>query len=251
MANGGALPIVYRDEHLVVVEKPAGLLVHRSEIDRRETRFALQLVRDQLGQRVWPVHRLDRPTSGLLLLALDVETARRLTAAFTARAVEKRYLAVVRGHPEGSGRIDHPLAEVLDPFGDRLVGPDRPPRPAVTDYRRLATVELPEPVGRYATARYALLELTPLTGRKHQLRRHLKHIFHPIVGDTTYGDGRHNRFFRARFGCARLLLVATRLAFDHPRTGLPMDLAAQPGADFRAVTDALGWSAEVAAAGGT
>lgn len=251
MPGSDILPIVYRDEHLVAVEKPAGLLVHRSEIDRRETRFALQLVRDQLGRRIWPVHRLDRPTSGLLLLALDVETARRLTAAFTARAVEKRYLAVVRGHPDESGRIDYPLAEALDRFGDRLVSPDRPPRPAVTDYRRLATVELPEPVGRYATARYALLELTPLTGRKHQLRRHLKHIFHPIVGDTTYGDGRHNRFFRARFGCARLLLAATRLAFNHPHTGMPMDLAAGPGADFRAVTDALGWSAEVAAACGT
>lgn len=251
MAGSDTLPIVYRDEHLVAVEKPAGLLVHRSEIDRRETRFALQLVRDQLGRRVWPVHRLDRPTSGLLLLALDVETARRLTAAFTARAVEKRYLAVVRGHPDGSGRIDYPLVEVLDRFGDRLVSPDRPPQPAVTDYRRLATVELPEPVGRYATARYALLELTPLTGRKHQLRRHLKHIFHPIVGDTTYGDGRHNRFFRTRFGCARLLLAATRLTFDHPHTGMRMDLAAGPGADFRAVTDALGWSADVAAARGT
>jgi len=187
------------------------------------------------------VHRLDRPTSGVLLLALDAETARRLTETFTTRSVEKRYVAVVRGHPEAAGCIDHPLTETLDRFADRLVGPDKPPQPAVTDYRRLATAELPVPVGRYATARYALLELVPRTGRKHQLRRHMKHIFHPMVGDTTYGDGRHNRLFRERFGCERLLLAATSLTLPHPWTSLPMTITAPPDDSFHAVLEALGW----------
>ena len=204
------LPVLYLDDRMVVVDKPSGLLVHRSPIDRHETRFALQLLRDQLGQRVHPVHRLDKPTSGALVFALDAEAARVLAATFATREVTKTYRALVRGWPENSGVIDRPLAAVED---ERAGPQSLEPREAVTGYRTLAHYELPLRVDRYPTSRYALVELTPHTGRRHQLRRHLATASHPIVGDSTYGKGRHNRLFADLFGVRRLLLACTRLAF--------------------------------------
>lgn len=242
------MQILYLDDWLVAVHKPSGLLVHRSLIDKRETRFALQEARDQLGQRVYPVHRLDKPTSGVLLFALDPETARRLTAQFTAAEVSKTYCAVARGYAPAAGEIDHPLREEPDRMTDDRAEADKAPRQALTRFRRLASVELPHPVGRYQTARYSLLELSPRTGRRHQLRRHLKHIFHPIVGDTTHGDGRHNRFFRERFGNRRLLLAATAMDLAHPHTGARLRITAPLAADFLRVIDALGWTEAAAMA---
>jgi tRNA pseudouridine65 synthase len=128
------------------------------------------------------------------------------------------------------GVIDHALREQLDQIADPLADPDKAPQHAITHYRRLATVELPHPVGRDHTARYSLVELQPKTGRKHQLRRHLKHIFHPIVGDTTHGDGRHNPFFRDHFDNQRLLLAATALHLAHPHSGERLAMTAPPGA---------------------
>lgn len=235
------MDILYLDDFMIAVYKPSGLLVHRSLIDKHETRFALQLVRDQIGQRVYPVHRLDKPTSGLLVFALDPATAQALAAQFTAGRVLKTYRAIVRGYTEPAGVIDHPLREELDRIADAQADPDKAPQPAITHYRRLATVELPHPVGQYHTARYSLVELQPKTGRKHQIRRHMKHIFHPVVGDTTHGDGRHNRFFRDRFGNQRLLLAATAMHLIHPHSGEPLAMAAPPGADFQAIVNALGW----------
>lgn len=226
--------ILYLDDWLVAVNKPEGMLVHRTGIDRHETRFALQSVRDRIGRRVFPVHRLDKPTSGVLLFALAPEGARRLTEHFTERRVEKRYLAIVRGHPPG-GVIDHPLLEEADPYTDSLADPDKGPQTAVTEYRTLARSELPIPVGRYPSARHALVECFPRTGRKHQIRRHMKHIFHPVIGDTSYGDGRHNRLFRDRFQCRRLLLAAVELAFPHPEDGRPVRIQARPGEAFERV----------------
>jgi tRNA pseudouridine65 synthase len=238
------LPILYRDEHLIAIHKPAGLLVHRTDLDRHETRFAVQLLRDQLGAKVWPVHRLDRGTSGVLLFALDAETAGLLGRQFEAATVAKTYLAVVRGHPPEVGRIDHPLARRYD---DRecAAGRGTETQPALTRYRRLATVELPEAVDRYPSSRYALLELQPETGRRHQIRRHMKHIAHPIIGDATYGKGRHNRMFAERYGCGRLLLACTRLALTHPASGRPLILEASLEADFQALATALGWAARI------
>jgi tRNA pseudouridine65 synthase len=238
-----AMQILFRDDYLVAVNKPAGLLVHRSAIARGETRFALQLLRDQIGRRVYPVHRLDRPTSGVLLFALDSDTARSLTGQFCRATIDKRYLAVVRGHTEPAGVIDYPLREQQDSMTDALADPDKPAQSAVTRYQRLATVELPYAVGPYASARYSLLEVRPQSGRKHQIRRHMKHIFHPLVGDTTHGDGRHNRLFRERFACRRLLLAATRLALTHPRTGQALCIDAPLQGDFRAVIERLAWGA--------
>jgi tRNA pseudouridine65 synthase len=235
------MELLFADDHVAAFRKPAGLLVHRSPIARRENVFALQLARQQLGRPVWPAHRLDRPTSGVLLFGLTPEAARRLTEAFEARAVTKRYLAVVRGVPAAAGRIDHPLAERLDRVADRLARPDKEAQAAVTDYRLLAAAELPFAVGRYPSSRYALVEATPLTGRRHQIRRHFKHIFHPLVGDTTYGEGRHNRFFRDRFGCSRLLLAAVELVFPHPVGGEPVRVRSPLDAEFTGILDRLGW----------
>lgn len=237
------LPILFRDEHCIAVNKPAGLLVHRSLIDRHERRFAMQLLRDQIGQRVYPVHRLDKPTSGVLLFGLSSEAAQRLSASFSARGVAKTYLGVVRGHTEAQGLIDYPLKEQLDKMTDRRARRDKAPQPAVTAYRRLAVCELPYAVDRYPSSRYALLELRPQTGRKHQIRRHLKHIFHPLIGDTTYGNGKHNRLFRERFACPRLLLHAASLSFVHPYSGADCQLHAPLEDCFLHLLDELGWGA--------
>ena len=207
-AERETLPILYRDERLVVANKPSGLLVHRSPIDRHETRFALQLLRDQLGQRVYTIHRLDKGTSGAIAFGLDQDTAREYSALFAQREVVKTYVALVRGWPEAEGVIDRPLAAVED---ERSGPQDMRPREAQTAYRRIATFELPVRVDRYPTSRYALVELNPQTGRRHQLRRHLSGASHPIVGDSTYGKGVHNRLFRELFGVQRLLLACTRL----------------------------------------
>lgn len=234
------LPILYRDEHLVAIDKPSGLLVHRTNLARHDERFAVQLLRDQIGQHVYPAHRLDRGTSGVLLFGLSSEIAQALGLAFTERRVDKRYLAVVRGHPPETGEIDHPLARIRDAYEDGSDEGDA--QEAVTRYRRLATCELPVPVDRYPTSRYALLELDPLTGRRHQIRRHLKHISHPIIGDATYGKGRHNRMFQERFGCGRLLLACVEMAFEHPVNGARVVLRAGIEGAFLRLVEGLGWS---------
>lgn len=239
------LDLLFIDEHIVAVHKPAGLLVHRSMIDRRETRFALQTVRDQLGRSVYPVHRLDKPTSGVLLLALSPAAARALAGSFTAGEVEKTYLAVVRGVTDAEGIVDHPLLEEPDRMTDRAARSGKDPQEAVTAYRRLADAELPFSVGRYPTSRYSLVEAKPRTGRRHQLRRHFKHLFHPIIGDTKYGEGRHNRFFRQEFDCCRLLLAAVELSFPHPVRGERVTVRAPIEGDFAAVVEELGWGAAV------
>lgn len=233
------LEILYRDAYLVAINKPSGLLVHRSLIDRHETRFAIQLTRDQIGQKVYPVHRLDKPTSGVLLFALDSNTARLLSEQFTAGQVCKTYLAVVRGHTAENGVINYPLREELDKIADADADQAKPAQEALTHYQCLATTELPYPVGRYSSARYSLLELQPKTGRKHQLRRHLKHIFHPIVGDTTHGDGKHNTLFREQFACQRLLLHANTLQFTHPHHAETLHLVAPLPLDFASLVDKL------------
>lgn len=240
------LEILYRDDHLVAIHKPSGLLVHRSALDAHEERFAVQMLRDQIGRHVHPVHRLDKGTSGVLLFALDRDTAALLATQFENRQVGKRYLAIVRGHPPADGVIDHALSRRFDPAEHVPAGRDDPPQAAVTAYCRLAVAELPHQVDRYPTSRYALLELRPETGRRHQIRRHLKHISHPIIGDSTFGKGRHNRLFQTLFGSQRLLLACTRLELRHPYLDCPLILAATPADDFTAVVDAFGWHAALA-----
>lgn len=234
------LPIVYQDDHLVAVHKPSGLLVHRSMIDRHETRFAVQTVRNQLGRHVYAVHRLDKGTSGILLFGLSPEAGRALSQAFEQQQVDKHYLAVVRGWPAESGEIDYPLSR-QDEDGKPARDQPAPAQQALTRYQRLATVELPVAVDRYPTSRYALVALQPHTGRRHQLRRHLKHISHPIIGDATHGKGRHNRWFAEQFGVSRLLLACTALTVPHPVSGAPLALRCAPSDDFMQVLAGLGW----------
>jgi tRNA pseudouridine65 synthase len=234
------LDILYRDDHLIAIDKPPGLLVHRSDIDRHETRFAVQLLRDQIGRRVQPVHRLDRGTSGVLLFAFDPEVTRELSRQFENNEVEKTYLAVVRGWPPEEGLIDHPLSRRFDDYGRTL--PDAPPQAARTRYRRLATIELSVAIEGHPTSRYALVELQPLTGRQHQLRRHMKHISHPIIGDATHGRGRHNRYFKETLGCDRLLLACVGLAFRHPVTGEKVSVGDTVKDQFAELLERFGWS---------
>lgn len=230
-----AVQLVYQDPWLLGVYKPSGLLIHRNA-RFPDAEAAVQQARDLAGQRVYPVHRLDRAAAGLLLFALDAETARGLEQQFRAQTVDKRYLAVVRGWSDGQGEIDRPLRDE-----DRR----GPARAARTEYQRLATVELPTPVGRYATARYSLLEVRPKTGRWHQIRRHLNGIDHPIIGDTAHGDRAHNRVFDRQLGRRRLLLVARALGCIHPATRRPLHLAVDPDAEFAGVLAWLGWDPAV------
>ena len=237
------LSVLYRDAHIVVIDKPPNLLVHRSEIDRHETRFAIQILRDQIGQRVWPAHRLDRGTSGVLLFGLSSEIASRLGKQFEAGTVDKRYWAVVRGHPPAAGTIDHALSRQRDAYEFSGERSSTEAQPAVTHFRKLAEIELPVAVDRYPCSRYALLELEPVTGRRHQLRRHLKHIAHPIIGDATYGKGRHNRYFAEHLDCHRLLLACTELRFDHPVSGERLQIKTPVSGEFAATLARFGWNA--------
>jgi tRNA pseudouridine65 synthase len=243
-----ALPVLHLDDDLVAVDKPSGMLVHRTGLDAGETRFVVQTLRDQLGRRVYPVHRLDKGASGVLVLARHEEAAAALGASVRERRMRRTYVAVVRGRPPEEGRIDHPLRRIVDPAEDRPRGRDGRAAakdthlPAATAFRRLATVELPYRVDRYPTSRYSLLELTPENGRRHQVRRHLDHASHPVLGDSTYGKGRHNRLFAARFGVSRLLLACVEVRVPHPRDGSPLVVRAPLATDFARVVAALGWT---------
>lgn len=233
--NDTPLTILYRDEQYIAVDKPAGLQVHRSWISEEDKTFLLQRLRDQIGQRVYTIHRLDRPTSGVILFALSSEAARSMCTLFENREVEKIYLAVVRGYTEDTGHIDYPLQEE----------PHKPFQEAITDYRTLATVELPIPVGRYNTARYSLVEIKPMTGRSRQIRKHFHHIFHPLIGDTSHGEGRHNRLFREHFAVNRLLLHAWKLQFHHPNSGELLTIRAPLPLEFERLFGEFGWGEDV------
>lgn len=223
------LAILYGDDYLVAVDKPPGLLVHRTGLDAGETRFALQMLRDQLGRPVWPVHRLDKGTSGVLLFALDAGTARVMGQAFeTGEGLHKTYHAVVRGWPADEGLIDHPLSRMREDRGDRR----QEVQEARTRFRTLERYELPLPQGSFATTRCALMELQPLTGRRHQLRRHMKHLSHPLIGDATHGKGALNRDLEARLGVRRLWLHASRIGLRHPVSGEPLCVEASLAADW-------------------
>lgn len=231
MSGATPLTVLYADAELAVVDKPAGLMVHDSALARGETEFALDRLRAQFGRRVYFAHRLDRATSGCLLLAFDAAMAAALGKAFMAREIDKQYLAIVRGWPEAAGVIDHPLDG----------GPGKPlKKPAITAFARLATAELPIPSSDFPTSRYALLRCEPHTGRFRQIRRHLKHIHHHLIGDSSHGDGRHNRVFRA-MGISRMLLHAERLAFVHPSGGERVQVQAPLDGEFSRAFARLGW----------
>ncbi len=236
------LDILYEDDALIAVNKPSGLLVHPSWIAPRRTPHCVGMIKRYLnGATVHTIHRLDRATSGVILFGKQKEASRLMNEAFAERRVRKTYLCVVRGYADEEDVIDHALKLKYDKQDDRRTRQDKPAQDAVTAYRRLATVELPIPIGQYPAARYSLVECKPHTGRKHQIRRHMKHIFHPIVGDSKHGDGRHNTLWRDNFGLQRLLLMATELSFHHPLTGEHITLKAPVAPEVDQLLQPFGW----------
>lgn len=241
MWNNYQLEILYKDEHLVAINKPSGLLVHKSMIDRHEIFFAMKMLRDQIGQWVYPIHRLDKPTSGVLLFALDSETARLMSEQFSESKIQKTYIAVVRGYTQEKGLIDYPLSVKLDKIADKKSSAEKEAQEAVTEYERLATVEVPHAVGRYDKTRYSLVKLSPKTGRKHQLRRHMKHLSHHMLGDTKYGRGEHNKMIREHYDCHRLLLHASSLQITHPYTNELLEIKASLDETFCSIFKSFSW----------
>lgn len=228
------LDLLYQDDALIAVNKPAGLAVHRSKLVGNADEFLIDVLREQVGGTVHLAHRLDRATSGVLLVARSSEVAAALGEQFMGRDVHKQYLAVVRGWPEPeAATIDYPLP------GSRDSGPRRDAR---TRYRRLATVEVPIALGRYPQQRYGLVLAEPETGRFRQIRKHMAHVHHPVIGDCQHGRSDHNRLYKQYFGCHRMLLHAWRLQFAHPLGGAPMRLEAPLDAAFAGVLERFGWA---------
>ena len=215
------LPILHQDARLIAVNKPHGLLVHRSAYAANANEWALQMVRDQCGQRVYPVHRLDRKTSGVLLFAFDPKTASALGEQFQNRRPRKTYRAVVRGWFPETILVEKPLADL------RGVA-----QPAETLFQCLAQTELNIPFGKHATSRYSLIEACPRTGRQHQIRRHLNHLRHPIIGDRPHGCNKQNRLFLERWQLKVMLLHALQLEVTHPATGEQLLLRAPYSSEF-------------------
>jgi tRNA pseudouridine65 synthase len=238
------LEILYEDERYVAVNKPNGLLVHRTRIAEEKKEFALQMLRDQLGYQVYAVHRLDRGTSGVLLFAKSPEATGLLIKAFEGREVNKLYYAIVRGYAPEQDTIDSPIRPDKD-------HKHKAPQDAVTHYTRLATVELPIPVGRYSTARYSLVQVQPETGRMHQIRKHFAHIRHYIVGDKRHGDWRHNQMFLEELHSPYLLLHAGLLEFIHPVTGNKVSVAAPMPQNMHRLCLQFGWEEALQKAGVT
>lgn len=213
------LIVLYQDDFLIAVAKPPGVLVHRSKLDVHENENVLRQLREQCGKFLFPVHRLDKPTSGVLLFALDSNSARIISQQFERNITAKHYLAVVRGYTDIQGTIDYPIRDKDARTPQRNA--------AVTSYKRLATIELPHRIDRYPSTRYSLIDVVPTTGRRHQIRLHMKHIKHPLIGDSSYGKTTHNRFFLEQYGCRRLLLHAHSLVVFHPDSGKELVITAQ------------------------
>ena len=232
-----AIEVIYEDDALIAVNKPAGLLVHRSAIAADERDFLLERLREQTGATLYLAHRLDRATSGIVLLAKSREIAGELGKQFMARSIDKGYLAVVRGWPDATGTIDYALPDVRE---------RSPRKPAVTTWRVLATATVPIELGRYPEQRYALIEASPQTGRYRQIRKHMHHVSHHIVGDTSHGRGDHNRLWRMHFGVHRLLLHAWRLQLDHPRAGKRLTLEAPLDDVWQRVLGSMEWEGALA-----
>ena len=238
------LKVLYQDKYLIAIDKPANLFVHRSFLDKNECFFALQLVRDLVGQYVYPLHRLDKPTSGVLVFALSEQVARIMGQEFIAHNISKTYYALTRGYVPSKGIIDRPLKPKLDNIGDKYANKEQELKQAITEYLCIAQASLPYTVGRYNSVRYSLVKLIPKTGRRHQIRRHLAHLRHPIIGDINYGDNKQNPFFVQHFGFKRLMLFAQRISFKHPITGNSVVITADFDPQWQQLFSELNWSTE-------
>lgn len=225
------LDILYQESDLVAINKPHGLLVHRTSIAADTDVFAVQILRDQIGQKVYPVHRLDRKTAGVLLFALNEEMNSLMQVQFANGQVKKKYHAVVRGFTDDKGEIDYPLKKE-----------DGTVQEAFTSYVTLQRKEVPFAIGKHNTARYSLVELNPTTGRMHQLRKHMAHILHPIIGDRPHGCNKQNKFFKDEFQMITMSLHAMQLEFIHPVSGGIIKISAEYQPEFVRMMDLLGFS---------
>lgn len=224
------LEILYRDEHIIAINKPSGLLVHKSFYSGEADTYAIQELRKQIGQKVYPVHRLDRKTSGVLLFTLDKDTLRAMSDQFATREVEKKYIAILRGWTKEEETIDYDL-----------INENEVKQNAVTYYRRLQTSEIDLPFLKHQTSRYSLVEAIPETGRFHQLRKHFKHILHPILGCRKHGCNKQNKLLLQTFNMTRMPLHAYQLAFTHPITNERITVIATIDEEFKKVGDILGF----------
>lgn len=224
------LQILHSDPHLVAINKPHGLLVHKTPIAKDATEWALQTLRNQIGQHVYPTHRLDRKTGGVLLFAKDEESNSLMQKQFADRKIQKTYLAIVRGHTPDHIEIDYPL------INEKGVS-----QTALTQMATLQKIEIPISSGRYPTSRYSLVQLVPKTGRMHQLRKHLAHVLHPIIGDRPHGCNKQNRFFKSQFDLMTMLLHASELSFDHPIDGTHVVISAPLQSEFQRMMKMLGF----------
>ena len=225
------LEIIYQDDHLIAINKPHGLLVHRSKMANDATEFALQMLRDQIGRQVSPVHRLDRKTGGVLLFAFEKDVEIAMQKQFQEALVGKKYLAILRGYAPDQLDIDYPLAKENGNMQE-----------ALTSFVTLERVEIEVPFGKHQTSRYSLVEATPKTGRMHQLRKHFAHIFYPIIGDRKHGCNKQNKFFKAQFEMTTMLLHASQLNFKHPVIGDEININANLHTEFKRIMELMNFT---------
>ncbi len=226
-----SIEIIYKDSDLISINKPHGLAVHRSGYVGNADVFALQELRNQIGQMVYPCHRIDRKTSGVLLFALDSEVNVLMQKQFAENKVKKKYLAIVRGYTDDSGVIDYPLTNEKGKVQE-----------ALTKYRTLKRAELDISSGKYKTSRYSLVEVYPQTGRLHQIRKHFAHILHPIIGDRPHGCNKQNKMFKDKFAMITMMLHAAEIVLNHPVTKKEVTIQANIYSEFKRMISLMGWS---------
>ncbi len=224
------IEILYSDDYYHIVNKPSGIPVHLSKMTTDEVSL-LCLLSEQTGEKLYPVHRLDRPTSGVIVFARSSEACGALGKQFQEKTISKKYNAVVRGWTDEKGEIDYPIYKNPDIKRHKV--------DAVTTYKSLEKYTIPFSDGRFDTSRISLVEVSPQTGRMHQIRRHFAHISHHLIGDTKYGKGLQNRLFRDEFNSNRLLLAAVELTFTHPYTNEELTIKAPVAEEFQKVLDRL------------
>ncbi|MDA3954412.1 MAG: pseudouridine synthase [Bacteroidales bacterium] len=224
------LELIYKDEYLVAINKPHGLLVHRSNYAGVADFYALQELRNQLGQKVYPCHRIDRKTGGVLLFALNIEVNSLMQQQFAGNLVGKKYMAIVRGYMDDFGVIDSSLTNEKGKVQE-----------ALTNYKTIGKVELDIAFGEFKTSRYSFVEVSPQTGRMHQIRKHFTHIFHPIIGDRPHGCNKQNKFFKEQWGMNTMMLHASEIKFEHPITQKEIIIEANNQSEFKRMMEIMGW----------
>ncbi len=225
------LDVIHEDDQIVVINKPNNLAIHRSKLVRNTKEFAVDIIRKQTDRILNPVHRLDRKTSGIMVFSDCQDTLNALRVQFEDRLIQKTYLAIVRGYIDDEGIVEKPL---LNDKGQL--------QEAITNYECLEKTELNIPLGPHPTSRYSLVRLYPKTGRQHQLRKHLNHLRHPIIGDRPHGCNKQNRFFKQNWGIENMMLHAREISFEHPATKKKMTLRAPLSSSFMHCTETLNFT---------